>query len=221
MAPGWPRSTVAGQASLTGPCRVVSTALALRGPGTTTETTGAAQESRNRQRVSMGGYVGEAFEAAVVDLLIAAGGVEPDQLDENWVEEIGDGRVIESEVAVLADPRTDDIGRLGEQPVLVGQAGLHRAVCLFAPNQPQPGTFQSDQPEEVLLKIAPKRRRMIGADSQIFVHVKGDDAGPVDLLVGHEAGQELVLTRRRGQDEVGLAGHVLPVSDFPRDGLGR
>jgi hypothetical protein len=104
----------------------------------------------------MGGYFGEALEATVVDLLIAARPIEPDDFDENRVKEIGDGRVIESEVAILADPRADDIGRLCEQPVFVGQAGLQRAVGVFAWNQPQTGAIQSDQPEEVLLKIAPK-----------------------------------------------------------------
>jgi hypothetical protein len=62
---------------------------------------------------------------------------------------------------------------------------------------------------------------MIGGDSQVFVHVKGDDAGPVNLLVGYESGQEFVLTRSRGEHEVGLAGHALAISNLLRYGLSR
>ena len=45
FAPGCRRRAVAGQDSLMGPRRVVRTAFALRGPGTTTETTGAASRA--------------------------------------------------------------------------------------------------------------------------------------------------------------------------------
>ena len=44
---------------------------------------------------------------------------------------------------------------------------------------------------------------MIGVDPQVFVHVEGDDARPVDVLVGDQAGQKLVLAGRGGEDDVG------------------
>jgi hypothetical protein len=124
-------------------------------------------------------------------------------------------------MAVLADPRADDIGRLRKQPVFVRQAGLQWAVNLFARNQPKPAAFQPDQSEEVLLKIAPKRLWMIGIESQVFVHMKGDNPRPVDVPVGYQSGQELILTRSRGKDEVGLTGHMLAFPYFPRDSLRR
>ena len=54
--------------------------------------------------------------------------VEPDDLDQDGVEEVGDRGVVEGEVAVLADPRADDVGRLGAATLLVVQAGLQRPV---------------------------------------------------------------------------------------------
>ena len=41
----------------------------------------------------------------------------------------------------------------------------------------------------MLLEIAAERGRMVGVDSQVFIHVERDDPRPVDLLVGDQAGQ--------------------------------
>ena len=71
------------------------------------------QQCGDRQGVGMGRDVVEPLEAAVVELLITAGRVEPHDLDEDRVEEVGDRRVIERQVAVLADARADDVGRVG------------------------------------------------------------------------------------------------------------
>lgn len=71
---------MAGQDSLIGPRRVLSTALALRGPGTITAID-AAQQRGDRQGIGMGGNVLEPGEMGVVELLAAAGGVEPHDLD--------------------------------------------------------------------------------------------------------------------------------------------
>ena len=95
-------------------------------------------------------------EAAVVDLLGAAGRVEPDHFDEHGIEKIGDRRIVERQVSVLADPRTHDVGRLGSEPILVVEARLERPPGLFARNEPQLIVPQAHQAEEVFLKIPPE-----------------------------------------------------------------
>ena len=90
----------------------------------------------------------ELLEAAVVELLGAAGRVEPHHLDEHGVEEVGDRRVVERQVAVLADARADDVGRLGPQQVLVVEARLQRPLGLLAGDQPEPVGAQADQAEQ-------------------------------------------------------------------------
>ena len=51
----------------------------------------------------MRGHVLDLLEAAVMNLLAAAGLIEPDHLDQNRIEEVGDRRVVEGQVTVLAD----------------------------------------------------------------------------------------------------------------------
>ena len=86
------------------------------------------------QGIGMGGHVGEAVEARVVDLLVSAGRLEPDHLDEDRVEEVRDRRIVECQVAVLADPRADDIGRFRSEDLFIVQARLERPVDLLAGN---------------------------------------------------------------------------------------
>ena len=50
--------------------------------------------------------------------------VDASYFGELAVEKIGDGRVVERQMPVLADTRADDVGRLGQQHLFVGQAGL-------------------------------------------------------------------------------------------------
>ena len=60
---------------------------------------------------------------------------------------------------------------------------------------------------------------MVGVDTEVFVHVKGDHALPVDAFVGDEPRQKLVLAGRGGEDDVGLPCFALPGGD--RLGHGR
>ena len=62
------------------------------------------QQRRDGQGEGMGGHVLDLLEAAVMNLLAAAGLIEPDHLDQNRIEEVGDRRVVEGQVTVLADP---------------------------------------------------------------------------------------------------------------------
>ena len=76
--------------------------------------------------------IGQLCEAAVVDLLRPAGRVEPNDLDEHGIEKIGDRRVVERQVPVLADACAHDVGRFGLEPIFVIEACLQRALDIFA-----------------------------------------------------------------------------------------
>lgn len=85
----------------------------------------------------MRGHVGEAIEVAVNLLLVAASGIKLDHLDEHWVEEIGDGGIVECEMAVLTDARAHDVGRLSLEEVFIILAGLERTLDLLAGDEPE------------------------------------------------------------------------------------
>src|SRR4051794_12553367 len=102
----------------------------------------------------MSRHVVDREETAVVDLLLAAGLVEADDLDQKGVEEIGDGRVVEREVAVLADPRANDVGGLGAENFLVVEARLQGPRRLLAGDEPETVALrEADEPEEPLVKV--------------------------------------------------------------------
>ena len=63
----------------------------------------------------MSGYILQPVEAAVVELLITARRIEPHDFDEHRVEEVGNGRIVECQMAILADSRTDNVRRIGSQ----------------------------------------------------------------------------------------------------------
>ena len=71
--------------------------------------------------------------------------------------------------------------------------------------------------KEPLLKIPTKRRRVIGSETEILVHVEPDHSGPVDPLIGNERGEELVLTWSGGEDDVRSTRLRLPFGDGNRD----
>ena len=70
---------------------------------------------------------------------------------------------------------------------LVVQACLQWPIALLAGDQPELALVEVDQSEQVLLKIAAERGRVIGGDPEILVHVKAGHARPVDLLAGDQA----------------------------------
>ena len=128
---------MAGHDSLIGPRRVVKHGVGLARAGHDDRDDRRAQKRGDRQGIGMCRHVGRLCEAAVVELLGAAGRVEPDHLDEHRVEEVGDRRIVERQVAVLADAGADDVGRLGLEQVFVVEAGLQRALDLLAGDQPE------------------------------------------------------------------------------------
>ena len=70
---------------------------------------------------SMGGDGVEVRKAAVVDLLLAAGFVQLDDFNGLWVIEVGDGRIIESDVSIFTNAHTDEVdGALGHESGVAG-----------------------------------------------------------------------------------------------------
>src|SRR5262249_42965337 len=98
---------------------------ALGGAGDHAEEVSAVGDRGDRERQGVGGDGGEGGEAAVVDLLLAAGVVERDDLGDLRVVEIGDGGVVEGDVAVLADAQAHDVdGGLAEQVGVAAAFGV-------------------------------------------------------------------------------------------------
>jgi len=105
------RRTEAGQSVPTGPVSAARTAAAFRFSGTlTTRTPGESnagivqRDRRRRHRRHVG-------EVAFADLLLTRYVVEPDLADPPRIVEVGDERLVERQVAVLADPHQHEIDR--------------------------------------------------------------------------------------------------------------
>ena len=64
----------------------------------------------------MGRHGREIWKTSVVHLLLTAGRIEFDDLDQVQIEEIRNGRIVERNVPILADAKTNEIDRtLGQQ----------------------------------------------------------------------------------------------------------
>ena len=84
-------------------------------------------------------HVFDPLEAAVMNLLAAASLIQPDDLDQNRVEKVGDRRVVECQVTVLPDAGTDDVGGFGQQLCLIVQTGLERPCIASRPESTAAG----------------------------------------------------------------------------------
>ena len=82
-------------------------------------------EGRDGQGQGMGGHVVKGGKTAIVHLLQAAGLVEGDDLDLQRIGEIGDGRIVEGQVAILANAGADDVDGMGGQ-----EGSVAAALCL-------------------------------------------------------------------------------------------
>lgn len=145
---------------------------------------------------------GEHWEATVVHLLAPAGVVEPDDLHEHRVVEIRHGRVIERQVAVLADTEADEVDRRRRQQGRVARArdggrqlGRQRVE-----------RADRDMVEQVGPQVAPETSRVVGLEADVVIHVEGRHAGPVEAELRRprgrdQRGEELVLRRRAGEDD--------------------
>ena len=160
-----------------------------------------AHECGDGEGEGVGGHSFEGVEAAVMDLLLAAEFVEFDEFYESGIVEVGDGRIVESEVGILADAEAGDVdGIFGEEG---GVAGDLLFGWSFGADEMH-GTRCADVGEEVLAKKAAEAGGMGVEQGHIFVHVKADDFRPIDGL-GGEFGEEFTLRWCAGEEDAGFA----------------
>jgi len=186
-----------------------------------TEATGLA-EDRNRERKSVERDLGQRREAAVVDLLLAAGEVELDHFHEVRVLEVGHGWIVESDVPVFADSHANEIDGL-----LSEQRSVARSDCggVFFLSGQRVKTGDRNMPEEMLSKVVPETLRMGGSEADVVVHVKRGDPRPIDdkaALSGiNERSEKFVLRRRAREYHAGFALTGDDTVEVGRDGAGR
>ena len=204
MAPGWRRRAEAGQDSPIGPRRVAQDGLGLARAGDDHRDDRGARAGRGRSGCRRGSARRRSrSKQPSWSCWVAAGRVEPDDLDQDRVEEVGHGRVVEREVAVLADPGADDVGRLGAEQVLVVQAGPQRPIGLLAGDQAEavgrrgrrggtgaPGGSGGTR--------RGGRRRARGTRPCGRPTTRDQSIS----VLGDQAGEELVLARGGGEDDV-------------------
>ena len=177
-------------------------------------------ENGDGERERVEGHLGEGGEAAVVDLLLAAGEVEFDDFDEERVGEVGDGRVVEGDVAVFANAHADEIdGLCAEEGGVAGGDGL--GVGLFGGQGME--AAEGDVAEEMLVEVVAEALRVRGGEADVVVHVKRGDSGPVEgegVGLVDEGGEEFVLGRCAGEDDTGVALAGEDAVQVGRDGAG-
>lgn len=138
-------------------------------------------------------------EAPVVDLLVAADGVQRHGLDRLGVMEVRHGWIVEGDVAVLPDAHDHDVGG-----VLTEQGGVAVALGLgvFSGDVDVEDLLEVGQPEDMLLQKVTEALGRVGGKADVLVHVEGVDAVPRDLFIGGQAPQHLVLGGGGGEDHV-------------------
>ena len=185
-----------------GPVRASRTGVALRDSGTTASTRLRAQQSGDGHRDGAPRDGVQVREVAFVDLLAPAWTVELDHLHVQRVVKVGDWRIVEGQVPVLADTETTQVERMCDQercvPVALRRrfSGPVEAVSrLGARRFHDPFT---DPPLEASL--------VVRTHSHVLVHVEDDGVGPGDVggLVDQDP-HELELRVARCEHGVGHA----------------
>ena len=145
------------------------------------------------------GHVLQPGDAPVVDLLVAADGVQLHGLDRLGVMEVCHGGIVEGDVAVLANAHDHDIGG-----VLTEQSGVAVALGLgiLCGDVDVEHLLEVGQPEDMLLQEVAEALGRVSGKADVLVHVEGVDAVPGDLLIGRQSPQHLVLGGGGGEDHV-------------------
>lgn len=157
-----------------------------------TDKSGSRDERRNREGEGVLRHAVDGGEAAFADLLLAAGAVELNQFDGARVVEVGDGRVVEGDMAVLADAETAEVDGLCPQQFGVTRAFGERFGAVAAQVVEGAGgqALVDAFPEE-----APETGGVIGANAQVLVHVEQRHARPINPGLGHQRVQKGNLRR--------------------------
>ncbi len=208
----------AGQDVVTGPSRAARTGAALRASGTIARTRPRAEQRRDGDGERGGRDVRVGREVALADLLGSAVGVEAHLLHVEGVLEVGGGRVVEREVAVLADPEAAEVEGVGGQQCGVAVAlagGRGESVDVVG----GPGSGRCHDP---LSDPAAEAGRVVLADPDVLVHVEdhhvlpGHIGGPPDELL--DEGDLGIAGREHG---VGDTGAIHRRADHLGGGAGR
>ena len=157
---------------------------------------------RQRQRQGVRRDVGQRREAAVVHLLAPARVVERHDLHARRVGEVRHRRVVERQVAVLADAEADEVDRRRRQQGRVARA-RDRGRQL---GRQRVERADRDVVEQVGPQVAPETLRVVGREADVVIHVEGRHAGPVEAELRRprgrdQRGEELVLRRCAGEDD--------------------
>jgi hypothetical protein len=140
-------------------------------------------------------------ETAVVYLLVPARQVDFHGLDPKRIGEIGHRRVIEREVAVFAEPETDDVNRSAPDQRLITpgfRAGVRRL--------PRDGVKRPDlhRVQKMFAQVTPEALRMRGVAPDVFVHMKHlglqPCCGRADRPL-EEGGEKLILGGGAADDD--------------------
>ena len=139
---------------------------------------------------SVGGDGVEVRKAAVVDLLLAAGFVELDDLDSLWIIEVGDGRIIESDVSIFTNSHADEVdGAFVHEFGVAGDLGVE--ISSFCSNTVE--GFRGDFGKEVFFLIGSEGCWMGAAKADVFIHVEDGDFAPFDSGFLGKSGKGFIL----------------------------
>jgi len=144
----------------------------------------------------VGGHVCQAIEAAVVDLLLARSTLEGYQTHGSFVIDCRSG-LVECDVSILA---------YTEKYQIDWRRSHLRGVApgfLFRVRRPvdQMDCAGPNDVEQTIGQVPAEASGIADVQSDIFIHVKGYDACPVDAGLGDQTGECAVLGRGRGEDD--------------------
>ena len=113
-----------------------------------------SKESGDGQSVSVGWNFLECPEAAIGELLLAARIVESNHFHGDGVEKVGRVWIVKGEVAVVADPTTDEVDRLRFDESGVIKTNLKRVVSALAGDEVESILRDVGQSKKPLLEVA-------------------------------------------------------------------
>ena len=127
----------------------------------------------------MGGHFAEAFETAVVDLLLAALGGEVDDLHGLGIVEKRHVGIVERKVPVFTDTEEHDVGGHLFEQCSVSAALLFRVLCLRVHVVDGLGRHFG---KNAVFEEFPECLGGIGIDADVLIHVECIDAVPFDFM---------------------------------------
>jgi hypothetical protein len=145
-------------------------------------------------------HVRDRLEPPFTNLLAPARFVELDDQVGLVGLEVG-RRVVEGQVAVLADADERAIDRRLADGGADPAADLLRVLRAVEQVMPR----DAGRPDQALLQVALKARRMVRAHADVLVEMKHLDASPVDAGTGGERLEKLELRCAGGRQDPGLA----------------